>query len=129
VPGPDHPVELQNLLFEPAQLCSENCETSAGYFRHSLVIWISDDIEQFLNTITADSGGNSELGKMGAYRIDHRDLLPHAQMTRSMKYHAALLLWSLGRHEPHVGSGDRLANGLCVSRIILLPAGGINRTV
>jgi len=35
-------------------LCPENCETSAGYFRHSLVTWISDDIEQFLNTIAAD---------------------------------------------------------------------------
>jgi hypothetical protein len=48
-------------------------------------------------------------------------LLTHAQMTRSMKHHAALLLGSLGRHEPHIGSGDCLANGLCVSHIILLP--------
>jgi len=31
VPGPEHPVELQNLLFEAMQLCPENCETGAGY--------------------------------------------------------------------------------------------------
>ena len=102
-------------------MCPENCETGSGYFRQSLVTSISDDIEQFFNTIAADRGDNSEFGKMSAYRIDHRDLLTHAQMTRSMKHHAALLLGSLGRHEPHIGSGDCLANGLCVSRIILLP--------
>jgi hypothetical protein len=38
-----------------------------------------------------------------------------------VKYEATLLLWGLGWHEPHVGPGDRLANGLCVSRVILLP--------
>ena len=42
--------------------CVPNSETSAGYFRHSLVSWISDDIEQFLNTIAADRGDNSEFG-------------------------------------------------------------------
>ena len=68
----------------------------------SLVTWISDHIEQFLNTIAADRGDNSKLGKMGAYRIDYRDLLTHAQMTRAMQHHATLLGW----YKPHVGPGD-----------------------
>jgi hypothetical protein len=38
-----------------------------------------------------------------------------------VQHQAALLLGSLGWHEPHVGPGDCLANGLCVSRVILLP--------
>src|SRR5882757_6535750 len=29
VPGHNHPVELQNLFLEPAQLCPECCETRA----------------------------------------------------------------------------------------------------
>ena len=42
-------------------------------------------------------------------------------MACAVQHQAALLLGSLGWHEPHVGPGDRLANGLCVSRVILLP--------
>jgi hypothetical protein len=42
-------------------------------------------------------------------------------MARAMQHQATLLFWSLGWHEPHVGPGDRLANGLRVGRVILLP--------
>src|SRR5271156_2110256 len=42
-------------------------------------------------------------------------------MARAVEHQAALLLGSLGCNEPHVGSGDRLADGLCVSGVILLP--------
>src|SRR6478735_5397298 len=42
-------------------------------------------------------------------------------MARAVQHQAALLLGSLGWHEPHVGPGDCLANSLCVSRVILLP--------
>src|SRR5258706_15792274 len=50
VPGPDQPVELQDLLLDPAQLSSECQETRTGHFRNSLVVWIGDDIEQLLTT-------------------------------------------------------------------------------
>jgi len=33
-------------------------------------------------------------------------------MARAMEHQAALLLGRLGRDEPHVGPGDRLADGL-----------------
>src|SRR6476469_1675538 len=62
-----------------------------------------------------------ELGKMGPDCIDHCGLLTDEQMARAVQHQAALLLGSLGWHEPHVGPGDCLANGLCVSRVILLP--------
>jgi hypothetical protein len=41
-------------------------------------------------------------------------------MAAAVEYQAALLLGGLCWYEPHVGLGDRLANGLCVSRIVLL---------
>ena len=42
-------------------------------------------------------------------------------MAGTVEHQAALLLGSLGWHEPHVGPCDGLANGLRVSRVILLP--------
>jgi hypothetical protein len=45
-------------------------------------------------------------------------LLADEQMARAMEHQAALLLGRLGRDEPHVGPGDRLADGLGVSRIV-----------
>src|SRR6516165_6955529 len=42
-------------------------------------------------------------------------------MARAMKRQAALLLGCLGLDKPHVRSGDRLADRLGVSGIVLLP--------
>jgi hypothetical protein len=42
-------------------------------------------------------------------------------VTRAMRRAAALLLWRLGRDEPHVWPSDRLADRLGVSGIILVP--------
>jgi hypothetical protein len=42
-------------------------------------------------------------------------------MTGAVKHQAALLLRRLCWHEPHVGSGDRFADRLGVSSIVLLP--------
>ena len=121
MPGPDQPVELQYLLLDPPQLSPECRETRTSYLRNSLVVWIGYDIEQFLDTVAPNRRNDPELGKMGPDRIDHRGLLTDEQMARTVEHQAALLLGSLGWHKPHVGPGDRLANGLCVSRVILLP--------
>ena len=58
---------------------------------------------------------------MGADRIDHRGLLADEEMARAMEHQAALLLGRLGLDKPHVCPGDRLADGLGVSGIVLLP--------
>jgi len=58
---------------------------------------------------------------MGPNCIDHRGLLTDEQMAGAVEHQAALLLESLGWYKPHVGPGDCLANGLCISRIVLLP--------
>jgi hypothetical protein len=42
-------------------------------------------------------------------------------MACAMQHQAALLLGSLGLYEPHVGPGDRFADGLGVGGIVLLP--------
>ena len=80
MPGSDHTVEFQNLLFQPSQLSSECQETRAGYLRDSLVVGIGDDLQQFLDTIAADRRDNPKLGKMGPYRIDDRGLLTDASV-------------------------------------------------
>ena len=52
VSGHDHSIELQNLLLDAEQLIAERGKTRTGDLWHSLVVWIGDDIEQFLDTVT-----------------------------------------------------------------------------
>ena len=82
MPSHDHTVELQNLFLEPAQLSPKRRETRTDYHRYSLVTWISDDIEQFLNSLASDRSNDPELGKMRPDHIDHRSLLADEQMAR-----------------------------------------------
>ncbi len=74
-----------------------------------------------MTAIAPDRCYDSKLGKMSADRIEHRGLLANEKMACAMEHQAALLFGRLGRDEPHVGPGDRLADGLRVSGIILLP--------
>src|SRR5664280_3504974 len=78
-------------------------------------------MQQFSHTFASDRRDNAELSKMRPDRIDHRGLLADEQMAGAVKHQAALLLRRLCWHKPHVGSGDRLADTLCVSHVILLP--------
>jgi hypothetical protein len=77
-------------------------------------------VEQFGDSFAPDRGDNAELGKVSPDRIDHRGLLANKQMPCAVKHQAALLRRRLGGHKPHVGSGDSLTDGLCVSHVILL---------
>src|SRR5260370_35564258 len=63
---------------------------------------------------------DAKFSKVSPDRIDHRGLLANKQMPCAVKHQAALLLRGLGGHKPHVGSGDSLTDGLCVSHVILL---------
>jgi len=121
VPGYNHTIEAQNLLLKPAQLSPKCCETRTGYRRNSLVTWIGDDIEQFLDTFAPNRCDDPELGKMGPDHIDHSSLLTDEQMARAMERQTALLLGGLGRNEPHVCPGDGFADRLGISGIVLLP--------
>src|SRR5947209_7426416 len=89
--------------------------------RQPFVTCVGDHIEQLFNAIASDRCDDAKLGKMGADRIDHCGLLANEQMAGAMEHQAALLLERLGRNEPHVCPGHRLANGLSVGSIILLP--------
>ena len=89
--------------------------------RHPLVGRIANNVEQLLDTIASHRGDNPKLGEMSADRIDHRGLLADEQMARTMEHQTALLLSGLGLDEPHVGSGDCLADRFRVSGIVLLP--------
>src|SRR5215471_6420140 len=87
---------------------SENAGT--GNLRQPFVTCVGDHIEH-----------DAKLGKMRTDRVDHCRLLASELMVRPMEQQAALLFDRLGRHEPHVGSADRFANGLSVCSIVLLP--------
>src|ERR1700736_1652012 len=120
MPGQDHPIELQNLLLESEQLSAERGKAATGNLWHSRVVRVGNNVQQFRNPFAPDRCNNAELGEMRSDRINHRGLLADEQVARAMKHQATLLLWRLGGHEPHVGSGDRLANRFCVSCIVLL---------
>ena len=93
-------------------------------------------LEQLLDTMAPDRRHDPELCEMGTDRIDYRGLLANEQMACAMEHQAALLLGCLGRDEAHVRPGDRFADGLGVSGIVLLSLDvglhvgrGIRRTV
>jgi hypothetical protein len=52
--------------------------------RNSPVVWIGDDIEQFLHTVAPNRRNDPELGKMSPDGIDHRGLLTDEQMARAV---------------------------------------------
>jgi hypothetical protein len=120
VPGHDHPIELQNLLLDTEQLCTERGKARTGYLRHPLVARVGNNLQQIRDPFPPDRRDNAELGEVCSDRVNHRDLLADEQMTGAVKHQAALLLRRLGWHEPHVGSGDRLANRFRVSHVVLL---------
>jgi hypothetical protein len=86
-----------------------------------LITSISYNAEQLFDPIASDRRDDPELGKMRADDVDHRGLLANKQMTGTVQRQAALLLWRLGRDEPHVRSGDRFTDRLGVSGIVLMP--------
>src|SRR5262249_38912071 len=113
-------VEVENLRLQGPQLGAESKKAGPGNLGQPLVAYIGDHIEQLFKAITSDRCDNAKLSKMGTDRIDHRGLLANEQMACAMEHQAALLLPRLGRHEPHVWPGDRLADGLSVGGIVLL---------
>ena len=77
-------------------------------------------MKQFIHAMAPDRCDNAKLGKMGADRIDHRRLLTDQKMACAMEQ-TTLLLGCLGRHEAHIGPRHRLAYGLSVSGVVLMP--------
>src|SRR6266404_7057835 len=121
VPGHDHPIKLQDLFLKAKQLSAERGKARAGNLGHPFVARVGNNMEQFGDSFAPDRGDNAELGKVSSDRINHRGLLADEQMACAVKHQATLLLGRLGWHEPHVGSGDRFANSLSVSHVVLLP--------
>ena len=121
MPSHDHPIKLQNLLLQAEQLGTERGKARAGNLWYPLVARVGNNAQQFRDPFAPDRRDNAELGKLRSDRINHCGLLADEQMASTVKHQAALLLGCLGWHEPHVGSGDRLANRFCVGHVILLP--------
>ena len=99
---------------------AERGKARAGNLRHPFVTRVGNNVEQFGYSFAPDRRDDTKFGKVSPDRIDHRGLLANKQMPCAVKHQAALLLRRLGGHKPHVGSGDSLTDGLCVSHVILL---------
>src|SRR5258706_2242734 len=120
VPGHDHPIKLQDLLLEAEQLSAERGKARAGNLWHPFVARVGNNMQQFVDSFAPDRRDNAELGEVRADRVNHRGLLADEQVACAVKHQAALLLRSFCWYKPHVGSGNCLANSLCVSCIVLL---------
>jgi hypothetical protein len=81
MPGQDPPIKLQNLLLEGKQLSTERAKAAAGNLRHSLVIWVSNNAQQFRDPFTPDRRHNPELGEVRSNRVNDSGLLTDEQMT------------------------------------------------
>ena len=92
VPSHDHPIELQNLLFEAQQLIAERGKARTGNLRHSFVARVGNNLEQLHHPLAPDRRNNAQLGKVSSDRINHRGLLADEQMACAMKHQATLLL-------------------------------------
>jgi hypothetical protein len=121
MPSLDAAIECQYLGFQCHQLGAQRGNARARHFREPGIIDIGNDFQQLFDALASNRRYDPELGKVCADRVDNRCVLPDEQMPCAMKHHAALLLGRLGRHEPHVRPGDRLANRFRVSSIVLLP--------
>ena len=92
-----------------------------GSAQDPFVVWVGNSMQQFRDPFAQDPCDNAELGEMRRDPIDHRGLLADEHLADAVKHQATLLIRCLGRHEPHVGSGNRFANRLCVGHVVLLP--------
>ena len=52
VPGQDQPIELQDLLFEAEQLCTECGNARARNLRQPLVARVGNNMQQFRDSFT-----------------------------------------------------------------------------
>src|SRR4249920_2696634 len=121
VPSIDHTIELQDLRLQHPQLSAESGNAHTCHLGQAFIICISSDAEKLRDTIASDWRDDAELGQMSADGVDHRGLLADKQVTGTVQRQAALLFWCLGRNEPHVRPGDRLADRLGISGIVLMP--------
>src|SRR3979409_2555998 len=121
VPGHDHSIKLQDLPLDAEQLIAKRGKARTANRRHPFVARVGNNMQQFGDSFSPDRRDNAELGKVSPDRVNYRGLLADEQMACAVKHQAALLLGRLCWHEPHVGSGDRFANRLCVSHVVLLP--------
>ena len=102
VPGQDQPIELQDLLFEAEQLCTERGNARAGNLRQPLVARVGNNMQQFRDSFTPNWRDDTELSEVPPDRINHCSLLADEQMACAMKHQAALLLRHGRRRRPSV---------------------------
>src|SRR6266851_2813449 len=89
MPGMDAPLDGYGLFPDSRILASKDVETEPGGRRNTIILLISDDLEQLCRAIAALRRDDAELGHMPADRVrQHRSLT-------NQKLPAAM------RHQPH----------------------------
>src|SRR5262249_55109278 len=77
MPSHDAPVEFEDLRLQHPQLRTGSGETLARNLRHTIIIRISHNIEQFLDAVAPHRRYDAELGKIRRDGIDDGILLAH----------------------------------------------------
>ena len=74
VPVHDHPIKLQNLLFQAEELTAERDKTCARNCRHPFLGWVGNNMQQLLDALAPDRRNNAELRKVSSDRVNQVQL-------------------------------------------------------
>src|ERR1700757_4720966 len=120
MPGMDAPLDGYGLFPDSRILASKDVETEPGGGWNAIILLIRDDLEQLCRAFAAFRRDDAELGHMPADRVRQHRSLTNQKLPAAMQHQAGLLLFGLGRHEPHRRPRDRLADGSSVVGIVLV---------
>jgi len=70
MPGKDASISFQDLTSYEIELRRQRHETVAGFGRDTLVLALSNQRQQLVDTVAPDTGDNTELGEVSANRVD-----------------------------------------------------------
>src|SRR5260221_14694338 len=107
--GMDAPLDGYGLCPDSRILASKDVETDPGGRRNTIILLISDALEQLCRAIAALRRDDAELGHMPADRVRQHRSLTNQKLPAAMQHQARLLLFRLRRNKSHRRPLDRLA--------------------
>ena len=138
MPSHDHTIELEDLCLQHLQLGAERGDTGAGDLRgNRLSAWSTAATPSSCSTPLRPTGATIPNSARSARMTLITEVCSaNKQMTGTVQHQAALLLWRLGRDEPHIRPGDRFRRSprrrwhrsYAASHTASRSAGGIRRT-
>src|SRR5262249_34462687 len=110
VPVMDTFLNGHDLCPDSRILASKDVKAEPRGRRNTIILLVSDDLEQFGSAIAALCRDNAELGHMPTDCIRQHRSLTNQKLPAAMQHQARLLLFRLRRHKPHRWMRDRFAD-------------------